>query len=176
MLKVKLFLSSLFILAFVYLGFAGFHKNVGLNYHYIHGSAATLNYNIRANLFGKNNWNVALAINPHLGAGLDSKISEELFPFFMVPLTLEFHNGMGANYDVLRYKGYSFRLGAAAYNYANFDHPEFFQYGVLIGGDYKFQNGRLNTFSLQWNVVYPIETGLDFMMLGVGFNYHFGLY
>jgi hypothetical protein len=152
------------------------HKNAGINYHYISGTAVSANYNLRLNLFGANNWRIGLALNPHVGAGLDSKISNDLFPFVMIPVNLEYHQGMGSSFDVLRYKGIGIRGGGTIYNLANFDVTDALQQGVLLGGDYKFQNKNLNTFSVQFNAIYPISGNLDFLMATLGLNYHFGLY
>ena len=76
------------------------HKNFGLNYHQVYyNNAVSLNYNLRWNIIGKNQWNGALAFNPHFGALFLNNPSQ----FIFLPLTLEYHNGMGANFDVLKF-------------------------------------------------------------------------
>ena len=65
-----------------------------------YNNAVSLNYNLRWNLIGKNQWNGALAFNPHFGALFLNNPSQ----FIFLPLTLEYHNGMGANFDVLKYR------------------------------------------------------------------------
>ena len=152
------------------------HKNIGLNYHQIYfNNAISVNYNLRWNFTGKNDWNTALAINPHLGALFVNNPS----PFIFLPINIEYHKGMGANFDVLKYRGYSYRIGTGLYN-SDIIKPSnintlrnFIQYGPLIGGDYKFQTSQLKTFSLQWNVVYSIPNGLNHSFIQFGLNYQF---
>lgn len=160
--------------------YAVVHKNIGLNYHQIYYSSATsLNYNFRWNVLGKNNWNGALAINPHFGALFLNNPT----PFVLIPLNFEYHSGMGANFDVLKYRGYSYRVGACTYNSSLFpssinlnDIKNSINYGALIGGDYKFQTTQLKTFSFQWNIIYSIPFGIHQSLIQIGLNYHFGYY
>jgi hypothetical protein len=156
------------------------HKNFGLNYHQVYyNNAVSLNYNLRWNLIGKNQWNGALAFNPHFGALFLNNPT----PFIFLPLNLEYHKGMGANFDVLKYRGYSYRLGASLFNTKGLENnndlskiANLIQYGPLIGGDYKFQSTQLKTFSLQWNIVYSIPMGINHSFMQLGVNYHFGYY
>jgi hypothetical protein len=155
------------------------HKNIGLNYHQIYyNSAVSVNYNLRWNIIGKNQWNGSIAINPHFGTLFLNNPS----PFVFLPINLEYHSGMGANFDVLKYKGFSYRFGAGVYNSAGIINNNLsninnlIQYGPLIGGDYKFQTSQLKTFSLQWNIAYSIPKGINNSFIQIGLNYHFGYY
>jgi hypothetical protein len=175
-MQKKNFLTLLLVFTIGILS-AQYHHNFGLNYHYVGGTAISGNYNMRLNLFGKNNWRFAFEANPHLGAALNSYNSDGFYPFFQVNGGLATHIGMGSSFDVLRYTGYAIRGGGSLYNLAPFSEENAIQYGVLVGGDYKFQTENLRTFSFQINAVYPLnpETPNNFI-IQAGINYHFGLY
>lgn len=156
---------------------AQYHHNAGINYHFVGGTAISANYNMRLNLFGKNNWRLALEANPHLGAAINSYDSDGFYPFFQVNGGLATHIGMGSSFDVLRYTGYAIRAGGALYNLASPGDENAIQNGILIGGNYKFQTENLRTFSFQINGIYPLNTDTpEKFIIQAGINYHFGLY